>query len=160
MITEIGRKLRFLLRVWRSSYKLKALSSLPTELKVTHTPNPVQAHRGELSGYQYTWVYATTIESLVGAVVIEEFGAFSWVGGQWYFTNFTTKPFTRNDFIEWYSCPRGMILPNYQYTDFQNWSGSAKLINKKTKWYFIGRNESGRRVKGEAEIEELGELIE
>jgi len=30
----------------------------------------------------------------------------------------------------------------------------------KTKWYFIGRNESGRCVKGEAEIEEFGELIE
>ncbi|MCC5608816.1 hypothetical protein LC612_18980 [Nostoc sp. CHAB 5834] len=160
MITEIRRKVQFLLRVWRSAYKLKALSSLPTELKVTHTPNPVQAHRGGLNGYQYTWVYATTIQSLVGAVVIEEFGAFSWVGGQWYFTNFTAKPFTRNDFIEWYSGPRGMILPNCQYTDFQNWSGSTKLINKKTKWYFIGRNQSGKHIKGEAEIEELGELIE
>ena len=102
----------------------------------------------------------TTIESLIGAVVIEEFGAFTWIGRQWYFTNFTGKPFTRNDFIEWYSCPRGMILPNCQYTDFQNWGGSAELNNKKIKWYFIGRDESGRRVKGEAEIEEFGELIE
>lgn len=159
MLRAIRQILRNLFLLWKSSSKLRLLSSIPTGLKVTHTPNPAKAQIGGTNGYPYTWLYATTIESLLGVVSIEEFGAFSWYRGRWYFTNFTGKPFTRDNFIEWYSCPRGIVLPECQYTDFQNWSGSVQLINKKAKWYFIGKDENGRRVKGEAEIVELGELI-
>ena len=134
---------------------LKQLSTLPDEIIVTHSPNPVKAQPGGRSGYKYTWLYETKVAARTGQVVIEEFGSFTWHNNQWFFVNFTMKPFTASDFAEWYECPNAKLNVGQAYSDGSNWTGGDVLASGKMKWYFIGRNEKGERVKGEAIIETL-----
>jgi hypothetical protein len=47
-------------------------------LRVTHAPNPAAAQAGGPSGLPYTWLYKTTVES----IVIEEF-VFRRENGRW-----------------------------------------------------------------------------
>ena len=132
---------------------LKDLSSLPDEITVSHSPNPVKAQLGGDSGYKHTWQYTTTVAARSGQIVIEEFGSFTWRKGQWVFSNYTEKPFTAEDFSDWYNCPGATLTVGDRFSDHTNWSGNDILRTDKTKWYFIGRNETGTRVKGEAVIE-------
>lgn len=134
---------------------LKQLASLPTGISVSHSPNPVKAQLGGRSGYKYTWIYKTNVAAQTGRVVIEEFGSFTWHDGQWFFVNFTKRPFTARDFSEWYGCPNAILTVGSTYSDHSNWTGAETLTTGKMKWYFIGRTESGERVKGEAVIETL-----
>src|ERR1700687_3028395 len=90
--------------------KIEELAGLPVGLKVTHTPNPVGAVRGGPSGERYSWVFKTSVRSLRGPVQIVEFGGFSRVFGKWVFGNFTGRPFTPEDFADWYACPGAVVL--------------------------------------------------
>ena len=134
---------------------LKQLESLPDGIVVTHSPNPSKAKLGGRSGYKYTWLYATNVTAQTSNVVIEEFGSFTWHKGQWVFVNFTKNPFSASDFADWYVCPNAKLTKGNTYTDNSNWTGSDVLEAGKMKWYFVGRNERGERVKGEAIIETL-----
>jgi hypothetical protein len=138
--------------------RLKELAPLAVGLEVTHKPNPVRAHRGGRSGCKYTWLFETTVRSAAGAVTINEFGVFSWVDSKWVFANYTGKPFAREHFADWYSCPNATVTPGQEYSDPTNWGGNEVLQEGRMKWYFIGTDENGNRVKGEAVIEELAEL--
>jgi hypothetical protein len=139
-----------------SEEKLQELERLPTGLTVEHTPNPVKASDGGPSGRRYTWLYRTTVTSARSdTVTITDFGAFVWFGDRWVFTNFTGKPFTSQDFADWYACPDARILPGRECSDSRNWSGSDSLRAQRGRWYYIGVTGSGQRVKGEAIIEEL-----
>ena len=140
--------------------KLKELASLPVGLEVTHTPNPVRAQHGGRSGLKYTWLYKTTVRTTRSSVTINEFGAFFWDDGQWVFGNHMGKPFTSVDFADWYSCPNATVMVDQEVSDPSNWVGSDILRKTKAKWYFIGTDENGNRVKGEAVIEELAEIDE
>ncbi len=127
---------------------------------MTHAPNPVAAQRGGPSGSRYTWLYKTTVESLGGPIVIEEFGAFSLQDGQWRFSTYTGRPFTPADFAQWYGCPDAVVRPGNSCSDPQNWTGYQRLVpdSEKGLWCFIGRDSNGRRVKGEAIVELLPQL--
>ena len=142
----------------RTDPKEKELASIPVGIVVTHTPNPAAAQEGVLGKYRYGWVYRTTVRSTGGPLKMEEFGALGWSGNRWVFTSFTGKPFTAQDFAEWYSCPGAKLQPSTEYSDPKNWTGSDTLRPSKSKWYFIARDETGRRVKGEAVIDALGQL--
>jgi hypothetical protein len=90
---------------------------------------------------------------------VQEFGSFAWHDGKWVFSNFTGKVFSGQDFADWYSCPEGRLLPGSEATDPSNWSGGIEQLQAgKMRWFFIGTDDSGRRVKGEAVVELLAEV--
>ncbi len=136
---------------------LKQLASLPYGITVSHSPNPVKAQLGGRSGSKYTWLYTTNVAAQSSQIGIEEFGSFTWHNGKWVFANFTKKPFSANDFSEWYGCPHANLTVGDTYSDDSNWTGGDVLTSGKMRWYFIGRDEMGNRVKGEATIETLAE---
>jgi hypothetical protein len=136
--------------------KFQEISALPVGLKVTHSPNPVKAQKGGPSGQQYTWVFETVVETLGEPVTITEFGALAWFQGRWALANFTGAPFTAEDFADWYSCPGARIGPGQNFNDPINWSGDEVLRSGKTLWYFVGVTADGKKVKGEAVVEQLG----
>ncbi|MHB1458076.1 MAG: hypothetical protein ACYC0V_14295 [Armatimonadota bacterium] len=133
--------------------KMAELASLPIGLEVCHNPNPVSASLDGRSGRKYTWLHSTTVKALNDDVEITEFGAFSWHNGRWIFSTIYARPFTQEEFAEWYSCPNAIIRKGEVATDPNNYSGRDVLIPGKSKWYFIGITKSGKRVKGEAVVE-------
>lgn len=68
------------------------------------------------------------------------------------------EPFTAENFAEWYSCKDAGVTPGNDFADPKNWGGSETLNHGKALWYFIGVDENGRRIKGEAMMEQLPEL--
>jgi len=91
-------------------------------------------------------------------VVIEEFDIYFWQGGKWVKYQ---QPFSSNDFADWYSCPGAYISPDQECTDPYNWTSTDTLDFSsgdsndfsKAKWVYVGVDDNGNRVKGEAIIE-------
>ena len=133
-----------------SDLKISELASLPQGLTVVHTPDPVERTFSGPSGFQ--WTHSTTVSSTVGPVTIVEFGCFYEDGGRWTFGTGTKAPFTAEDFAEWYGCAGATLQPGESYTDAHNRSLGNFMPEQVTKWYFIGLDSQGNRVKGEAGV--------
>lgn len=137
----------------------RPMSSFPIGIEVTHHPDPVRARRGGRSGSPFTWQFATSVRTLHEPLAVIQFGAMVLCSGEWVPRTYTGKPFTPNDFAEWYSCPGATLIPGQTYTDPCNWYGSNQLrIAHRTKWYYIAQTAQGKQVRGEAEITSLPEL--
>jgi hypothetical protein len=136
------------------------LDKLPEGIKVVHEPKVALA---TLTGKserraKYTWWYKTTV-SADGDVTITEFGAFAWRDGKWVAGGtFTGKPYTAEEFAEWYKCPKAVLKKGESYSDPTNWNSDPELRAGKMRWYFVGVDAKGKRVKGEAVIELKGEI--
>ena len=140
--------------------KLKELALLPEGLSVSHTPDPVRytSYTPSLSGVQ--WQHSTTVSSIAGPVTIIEFGYFVERNGQWEFPYGVEIPYTytSNDFAEMYNCPKSELQPGGSYTDPLNRSIIDCVPEQVVKWYFIGLDAEGNRVKGESNLKLLAEL--
>jgi hypothetical protein len=140
---------------------VEELDKLPDGIKVVHEPKTALA---TLTGKserrsKYTWWYKTTVSAIDGDVTIVEFGAFVWEDGKWATgATFTGKPYTGEEFAEWYKCPKALLKKGESYSDPTNWSTAPELRAGKTRWYFIGVDAKGKRVKGEAVIELQAEI--
>jgi hypothetical protein len=139
---------------------IEELDKLPVGLKVVHDPNPARATRTGRSTHRgkYTWWFKTTVTSTGGDVKVIEFGGFSWQDGKWVLANFNGRPFSSTEFAEWYSCPGALIKKGQSYADPTNWASANELTACKGRAYYIGIDSKGRRVKGEAIIEQKGEV--
>jgi hypothetical protein len=139
---------------------IEELDKLPLGLKVVHDPNPAKATKTGSSTRRgkYTWWFKTTVSSTSGDVKVVEFGGFAWKDGKWVLANFNGKPFSSKDFAEWYSCPDALIKEGKSYSDPTNWSAANELSAHKGRVYYIGIDSKGQRVKGEAIIEQKGEI--
>lgn len=137
------------------------LDQLPTAIKVVHKPKTALA---TLTGKserraKYTWWYKTTVTAIDVDVTIEEFGAFVWWDGKWVNGgSFTGKPYGAEEFAEWYKCPKAVLKKGKSYSDPTNWSSAAELQAMKMRWYFVGVDAEGKRVKGEAVIKLKAEV--
>jgi hypothetical protein len=138
--------------------KLDELVKLPFGLQVVHTPDKVRADHDGPSGRAFTWSYKTSVTATNGSVVIVEFGSFIWHKDKWVFSSYTGKPFTSQDFADWYSCPGAKLVEGQTFSDGSNWSGGDILRADKMRWYYIGVTPDGHRVKGEAVVEILPEV--
>lgn len=139
--------------------KLKELASLPTGLVVVHSPNPAPALRGGQRGWAYTWLYTTTVSAAGSdAISITEWGIFGWADGKWQFSAGSGKPQSSSGFARWYRCPGARVVPGSECVDTLSWLARDTLRAGKALWYYIGVTPDGRRVKGEAVAEELGEI--
>jgi len=141
------------------SLKVNELALLPEGLAVTHTPDPVLAtlFSPSLSGVQ--WKHRTTVYSIVGPVTIIEFGYFVERNGQWEWPYGVEVPYTytSSDFAKRYGCPSSELQPGVSYSDAWNRSVIDCVPEQVVKWYFIGRDAKGNRVKGEANVKLLAE---
>jgi hypothetical protein len=137
------------------------LDKIPEGIKVVHEPTAALA---TLTGKsqrrsKYTWWYKTTVTATDGDVTIVAFGGFTWQDGKWVAGGeFTGKPFTGDDFADWYSCPKAVLKRGESYSDPTNWSSAPDLQAGKMRWYYIGVDGKGQRVKGEAVIELKAEI--
>lgn len=136
------------------------LDKLPVGLKVVHEPKVALATLTGKSDRRakYTWWYKTTVSATDSDVRIVEFGGFGWQDGKWMPGSFTGKPYTAKDFAEWYSCPKAVLKVGKAYADPTNWSTDPELRAGKSRWYFIGIDAKGRRIKGEAVIEQQAKI--
>jgi uncharacterized protein (TIGR03067 family) len=143
------------------SITAEELDKLPDGIKVVHEPNVALA---TLTGkserrLKYTWWYKTTVSARTGDVTILEFGALSWQDDQWVAgATITGKPYTANEFADWYKCPKAALKKGKSYSDPTNWSTDQELRAGKIRWYYLGIDDKGRRVKGEAVIELKAEI--
>jgi hypothetical protein len=139
---------------------VEELDKLPVGLTVTHYPQPALAAETPNAKVlsRYTWFFKTTVRATDGDVNLTEFGGYSQAGRTWVFNNITRKPFTPKDFDDWYACPKGALKKGKDYSDARNWVTSAALQAGKSRWYYVGVDGSGRRVKGEAVIDLKAEI--
>jgi hypothetical protein len=134
---------------------------LPEGIKVVHEPKIALA---TLTGKserrtKYTWWYKTTVSAIESDVTIVEFGAFDWKDGKWvHGPTVTGKPFKGAEFAEWYKCPKAIVKKGESYSDPTNWGSAAELRAAKMRWYFVGIDAKGKKVKGEAVIELKAEI--
>jgi hypothetical protein len=135
---------------------IEELDKLPTGLKITHKPSPALATLTGKSDRRakYTWWYKTTVTATDDDVTIEQFGGFVLVDGKWVDpTAGVHPPYTAKELAEWYKCDGATISKGKPAVDPTNWSSFPELIAVKHRWFFIGVDAKGRRVKGEAIIE-------
>jgi hypothetical protein len=144
-----------------SFLSIKELEKLPKGIKVVHDPKTALATltgRSERRA-KYTWWYKTTVSAIDSDVTIVEFGALVWMNGKWINGGtFTGKPYSAKEFEEWYKCPKAVLKKGKSYSDSTNWSSGPALEAGKMRWYFVGIDANGKRVKGEAVIETKAEI--
>jgi hypothetical protein len=137
------------------------IDKLPEGIKVVHEPKTALAAPGgkDELGMKYLWWYKTTVSALAGDVTIVEFGAFAWQDGSWVKAGtITGKPYKAEEFAEWYKCPQAVLKNGESFADPTNWSSAYELRASKSRWYYIGLTPDGKKVKGEAIIEQSPEL--
>ncbi|MFT5233530.1 MAG: hypothetical protein ACI9UQ_001564 [Candidatus Krumholzibacteriia bacterium] len=138
-----------------SDLKLQELASIPLGLTVVHTPESIMESTVGPTGLK--WAHTTTVSSTVGPVTIVEFGCFYDSGGQWIYATTNKEPYSAENFSQWYKCPNAELQPGQTYTDESNFSTGNSTPAQVTKWYFIGIDAEGNRVKGEAEVALMSE---
>jgi hypothetical protein len=138
--------------------KFASVMALPNGLEVTHVPDKVYAEKGGISRRAYTWRHKTSVRSTAGDLTVVEFGAFVLVNGRWTFGTVTGKPFTPNDFANWYSCPDAQLKNGQAYTDPQNWTAGDSLYATSNRWYYIAKNLKGEQFKGIAQIDTIAQV--
>ncbi len=126
----------------------------PTQLIVSHSPNPATWIAGGQSGFAYTCSYQTTVQAVGGDVQIQGFQAYFLNNGQWEPSHSNNgQPWSVQDFESWYSCLGGLVQAGGACSDPNNWNGQNNPISQMVKWKFFGVTATGERVEGEAVIE-------
>ena len=143
-----------------SSEKLKELESMPVGIAVSHTPALVRyiLNPSNVSGVE--WQFSTTVSALAGPVTIIEFGYFVERNEQWElnYENELPLSFSASDFASAFDCPNAVMVPGKSYTNPKNQSAIDCVPEQLVKWYFIGIDADGGRVKGEAGAKLITEL--
>jgi hypothetical protein len=145
-------------------HSVAELEQLPVGLKVVQSPETAKAvTKLSIDGRpgEYTWVYRTEVIAIDRDLTIVEFGAFHWDGTEWQLgPTVTGTPFGTKEFAEWYSCENGTIRRRQSFADPVNWHSTNELVASKTRWFFIGVDNAGKRFRGDAVIEFAGDLGE
>ena len=77
---------------------------------MTHSPNPVVAVMTKDKDQPFAWEFGTTVEAVSSELNIVEFGCFNLSNGNWRFANAGGRPFTTQQFAEWYSSAEGAVI--------------------------------------------------
>ena len=138
--------------------KYDSVMALTEGIEVLHSPEKVLATKGGGSGFEYTWAHKTSVRSLVGDLTVVEFGCFAEDRGKWIFSTYTGEAFTADDFEEWYSCPKAVLVESMTFTDPSNWTGAVNLHESASLWYYIGVSSSGEKYRGVGKVENLAQV--
>jgi hypothetical protein len=132
-----------------------SLDKLPQGIHVLHSPNPVAPKFGIMNtqGQEgYRWLYTTTVTAINTPIQIVEWGILYWEDNQWHALD---ERLDSKEFAHYFDCPEAKITPHHEYScDFGSFIGNLAEYDK-LKWYFIGIDEDGQRVKGEGIVEGL-----
>jgi len=143
-----------------ASEKLRELESMPMGIAVSHTPNLARYtfNPSNVSGVE--WQFSTTVSAMAGPVTISEFGYFVERNEQWELNYEDELPlsFSSSDFANEFDCPNALMVPGKSYTNPENRSAIDCVPEQLVKWYFIGIDADGKRVKGEAGVKLITEL--
>jgi hypothetical protein len=137
------------------------LDKLPEGIKVVHEPKIALATHNTKSNarYKYTWWYKTTVSSDDSDVTIEQFGVLIQENGKWVNGGaYTGKPYATDEFADWYKCPKAVVKKGKSYSDPRNWSAYDDLRADKMRWYYVGIDSKGKKVKGQADVELKDEI--
>jgi len=126
------------------------LARLPEGLMVAHTPETVLPTFTGPSGGD--WLHRTTVAALAGPVTIVEYGYLVERNGSWYHARGSGEAFTAEDFADRFDCPGAVLMPGETYTFEWNRSFKENFPEQVGRWYFIGVDAGGNRVKGEATV--------
>jgi hypothetical protein len=133
---------------------LRGTTTANTLLEGTHSPSPAKFQPGGSSRSTYTCAFKTSVEAIRAGVRIENFGAYFWENNQWvHSTSNNGQPWSSEVFADWYSCPGAYIGPGQECSDPNNWIGGDSSTTSKSKWYYVGVDDNGNEVQGEAVIE-------
>lgn len=136
------------------NFDLRGTITTNTLLEVTHYPSPAKFQPGGSSGSAYTCAFKTSVKAIRAGVHIEKFGAYFWENNQWvHSTSNNGQPWSSDEFADWYSCPGAYIGPGQECYDPNNWIGGDSSNMTKSKWYYIGVDDNGNALQGEAIIE-------
>lgn len=69
----------------------------------------------------------------------------------WWPLNATT--FGPQEFATAFGCPHAKLELDKKYTDEDNWAGHGRLESVRQRWFFIAKDENGKKYKGEAVID-------
>lgn len=150
--------------------RLEDFENIPDEITVSYSQNPfsfmapdaeadviVPEFRGSVMGYR--WSYVTTIATKAERIRIDEFYEFEMEGLRWKCTNQWHRNYTNIDFASWYHCKDGVLEPGLSYSrtppsrqDGSDWVSEGEQTSRPHMWLFIGTNESGKSVKGQARV--------
>ena len=138
---------------------LAELESLPTGLRVTHTPAEIGDPTGpntNAGDWKYRWIFKTEVSAIDRPLTVTQFGILAWDGHHWILPpdqrRYNSGVLDQRTFAEWYACPGALIAPGKPATDPQNWAGSHELADFQQKWFFVGTDAEGKRDKGEAVV--------
>lgn len=129
------------------------ISNLPDGLTVTHTPDTVEPTLLGPGGHE--WLHRTTVTSEVGPVTIVEYGYVVEKDGYWY-RAVGEEGFSSQDFAKRFGCPEARIEAGATYTNEYTRSIKDNMPEQTARWYFIGVDAEGNKVKGEATVKLTG----
>jgi hypothetical protein len=137
------------------------LDKLPEGIKVVHEPKTSLATINTKRNAQdkYVWWYKTTVSSIDADVTIVQLGSLTRIDGKWLnCPTYTGKPYTGEEFADWYNCPNAVLKKDKSYSDPKNWSSCTELQEGTIRWYYVGIDAKGKKVKSEAVIELKDEI--
>jgi hypothetical protein len=140
-------------RVWP-----KKLASLPVGMEVRHNPAVVFATENTKDPEKwgtYQLQLTTSVVALEEDLEIIEFGGYLLEDDQWVFRSIYDRPFDKEEFIDWYNCPEGLLQKGVSYSDHDNWLAKTDNLSGQriiSLWYFIGKNKNGNKFVGASEV--------
>jgi len=141
-----------------SSKVLAELESLPIGLEVVHTPGSVGSPKGpNQEDWPYRWRFRTELRAIDRPITITRFGILAWDGSKWFLPpdqrQYNAGILDQATFTEWYRCTDATIQPGQPAVDPENWAGSYARAPFRQKWFFIGEDTQGQRLKGEGVVD-------
>ena len=149
-----------LFRKLKGAVVLSQLENLPVGMQVIHKPGEVRSIVGSSgTGWPYRWVFRTEVHAIDHPLTVLRFGICAWDGSKWILPasnrRYNAGVLNQRAFKQWYSCPGARIEPGKPAIDPHNWAGSRTRAPFKQKWFFIGKDDQGKRFKGESVVELL-----
>lgn len=130
-------------------------TGLEETIQVSHFPSPVYASEDpETENGVYFWKHNTAVLASEN-IEIEEIGAYLYYNDQW---NLRAS-YTPKDFKKWFNCPGAFMKKGEPYTFTDNWRRDSRLYGGWAMWYFIGQNETGKRVYGVGKLYTSDKII-
>lgn len=133
------------------------LRLIPTTLTLHHSPNPkfpelVAEPNNEAN---YVWKSSTTVCSPYQELEVVEAGSFIWFSPSGWQQNML---FSKEDFIERFNCPDGILKKGACYTFEKNYRYGNQLYGGDALWFVIAKDIEGKLYKGFGIIETENEI--
>lgn len=139
----------------------EVIKDIPVSIEVIHDPDTIYAKIHDADSTKFKWGHTTTVIARNSNIQIIEFGTYNLKDGKWTLGNLTKKPYkskdfetwyfkkTSNDMVSWENCQGAYLIKDQEYIDPSNWSiSNAELVERNGLWYYIGINDSGKKVCG------------